>query len=89
LQIGLVNEVVAPDQVYARSVEMAEAFAAGPTVALMAAKQVIQSGVDIDKATGILLERQAFAALFATEDQRIGMESFVESGPGKAKFVGR
>lgn len=89
LQIGLVNEVVAPDQVYPRALEIAEKFANGPSVALMAAKQVIQSGIDIDKATGILLERQAFASLFASEDQKIGMESFIESGPGKAKFVGR
>ena len=89
LAIGLVNEVVEADQVYPRAVEIAERFAAGPLVALMAAKQVIQSGVDVDKATGVMLERQAFAALFASEDQKIGMESFIESGPGKAKFVGR
>jgi enoyl-CoA hydratase/carnithine racemase len=89
LAIGLVNEIVEPGDVYPRAVAIAERFAAGPTVALMAAKQVIQAGIDIDKATGILLERQAFAALFASEDQRIGMESFVENGPGKAKFVGR
>ena len=89
LAIGLVNEVVEPDQVYPRAVEIAERFAAGPSVALMAAKQVIQSGVDVDKATGVMLERQAFAALFASEDQKIGMESFIENGPGKAKFVGR
>ena len=89
LQIGLVNEVVEPGQVYERAIEIAERFANGPLVALMAAKQVIQSGIDIDKATGILLERQAFASLFATEDQKIGMESFIENGPGKAKFVGR
>ncbi len=38
LAIGLVNEVVAPADVYARAVERAEAFAAGPRVALMAAK---------------------------------------------------
>ena len=89
LQIGLVNEVVEPDRVYPRALEIAETFANGPPIALMAAKQVIQSGIDIDKATGILLERQAFASLFATEDQKIGMESFIENGPGKAKFVGR
>ena len=89
LAIGLVNEVVEPDQVYPRAIEIAERFAAGPLVALMAAKQVIQSGVDVDKATGVMLERQAFAALFASEDQKIGMESFIENGPGKAKFVGR
>ncbi len=45
--------------------------------------------MEADLATGLLLERQAFAALFASEDQEIGMESFVEHGPGKAKFVGR
>lgn len=89
LAIGLVTEVVEAEQVYTRAVELAEGFAAGPSVALTAAKQVIQSGIDIDKATGILLERQAFAGLFASEDQKIGMESFIENGPGKAKFVGR
>ena len=89
LQIGLVNEVVAPPDVYNRAIAIAERFASGPTVALMAAKQVIQNGFEVDKTSGLLIERQAFAALFATEDQKIGMESFIEEGPGKAKFVGR
>ena len=89
LSIGLVNEVVEPERVYSRAVEIAERYASGPTVALMAAKQVIQNGLEVDKTAGLLIERQAFAALFATEDQKIGMESFVEQGPGKAKFVGR
>jgi hypothetical protein len=31
----------------------------------------------------------AFAALFATKDREIGMTSFVEQGPGKAKFEGQ
>lgn len=89
LRIGLVTEVVPPEEVYARATELAERFASGPTVALMAAKQVIQNGIDVDMTTGLLLERQAFAALFATQDQRLGMKSFVEEGPGKAKFTGR
>ncbi|MEA2433713.1 MAG: hypothetical protein QOG54_1170 [Actinomycetota bacterium] len=88
-RIGLANEVVAPDKVYERAKELASLYASGPTVALMAAKQVIQNGFNADMATGLLLERQAFAALFSTEDQKIGMESFVEHGPGKAKFVGK
>jgi enoyl-CoA hydratase/carnithine racemase len=89
LTIGLVNEVAPPERVYERAVELAEGYAAGPTVALMAAKQAIQQGVDVDMGTGLTLERQAFSALFSTEDQRIGMESFAEKGPGKAKFTGR
>ncbi len=89
LRIGLVNEVVEADRVYPRALEIARGFATGPSIALMAAKQVIQNGLDVDKTSGLVMERQAFAALFATEDQKIGMESFVEQGPGKAKFVGR
>jgi enoyl-CoA hydratase/carnithine racemase len=89
LRIGLVTEVVPADAVYRRAVEIAEGYAAGPLVALQAAKQAIHNGIEADLTTGLLIERQAFAALFATEDQRIGMESFVEKGPGKASFVGR
>ena len=89
LDIGLVHQVVPAAEVYDRAVKLAESYAAGPTVALMAAKQAIQYGLETDITNGLLIERQGFAALFATEDQRIGMESFVEEGPGKAKFVGR
>ena len=89
LAIGLVNKVVASDKVYETAVGWAERYANGPTVALMAAKQAIQNGLEVDKDTGLLIERQGFAALFATADQQIGMKSFVENGPGKAQFVGR
>jgi enoyl-CoA hydratase/carnithine racemase len=89
LAIGLVNKVVAPNDVYPTAVKWARRYASGPSVALMAAKQVIQNGIETDMATGQLLERQAFAALFSSEDQKIGMKSFIEEGPGKAKFVGR
>jgi len=33
--------------------------------------------------------RLNFAGLFTTQDQRTGMRSFVENGPGKATFAGR
>jgi enoyl-CoA hydratase len=35
------------------------------------------------------MEREKFAALFATEDQKTGMRSFMENGPGKAAFQGK
>jgi enoyl-CoA hydratase/carnithine racemase len=89
LAIGLVNEVVPAGDVYGRAVELAGRYAGGPSVALTAAKQAIQTGLEVDISAGLLIERQAFSALFGTEDQRIGMESFVERGPGKARFVGR
>jgi enoyl-CoA hydratase/carnithine racemase len=89
LEIGLVTEVVAAGDVHATAAAMAARFAAGPSVALMAAKQAIDRGSQTDIASGLHIERHAFAALFATEDQRVGMESFVARGPGQAKFVGR
>lgn len=89
LAIGLVDQVVAPDQVYETARSWAGQFANGPAYALMAAKQAIDTGLDVDLATGLTVERQLFASLFATEDRAVGMRSFVEQGPGKAQFVGR
>ena len=88
LRIGLVDRVVAPDDVYAAAVEMAARFTRGPAVALRAAKAAIDGGLDTDLASGLRLESYLFASLFATEDRTIGMRSFIEDGPGKARFVG-
>jgi enoyl-CoA hydratase/carnithine racemase len=89
LRIGLVSEVVPPTEVHARATEIARGYASGPTVALAAAKFAVQNGLEADLTSGLHIERQAFAALFATEDQKIGMRSFIAHGPGKAEFVGR
>jgi enoyl-CoA hydratase/carnithine racemase len=89
LAIGLVDQVVAPDDVYTAAVAMAKRYVGGPALALRAAKAAVDGGLDGDLATGLRLESQLFAGLFATEDRSIGMRSFVENGPGKAKFVGR
>jgi enoyl-CoA hydratase/carnithine racemase len=89
LRIGLVDRVVAPDDVYSAALDWARTFVAGPAYALRAAKSAIDLGLETDLATGLRVESQQFAALFATEDRSIGMTSFVENGPGKANFVGR
>ena len=89
LAIGLLDRVVPPEDVRAEAVAMAARYARGPTLALAAAKQSIQRGVEMSLDAGLLVERQAFSALFATEDHAIGIRSFVERGPGKAEFVGR
>ena len=89
LAIGLVDEVVPADEVYAAARKWAEQFVNGPAVALAAAKKAIDGGLDVDLRTGLDIEAELFAALFATEDRRIGMESFIASGPGKAQFTGR
>ncbi|MBC8092826.1 MAG: enoyl-CoA hydratase/isomerase family protein [Pseudonocardia sp.] len=89
LEIGLVDEVVPADEVYATARRWAEQFVSGPAVALAAAKKAIDGGLDVDLRTGLDLEAEIFAALFATEDRQIGVDSFVANGPGKAQFTGR
>ncbi|PVG83387.1 enoyl-CoA hydratase [Nocardioides gansuensis] len=89
LAIGLVDKVVPAAEVYDAALAWARQFAEGPAFALRAAKETIDRGLEADLETGLEIERQQFAALFATEDRALGMSSFVESGPGKARFVGR
>jgi len=89
LAIGLVDRVCAPDDVYSEAQAWARALASGPRVAMQAAKASIDSGLEVDLETGLEIERVQFASLFSTDDQRIGMESFLENGPGKAEFTGR
>jgi enoyl-CoA hydratase/carnithine racemase len=88
LEIGLVDVVVPAADVYPTALAMAAKFAKGPALALGAAKAAIDGGLDSDLASGLRLESHLFASLFATEDRAIGMASFIESGPGKAKFTG-
>ena len=89
LAIGLVDQVVPDAEVYQAAVAMVKRYASGPALALRAAKQAIDAGLGVDLATGLEIERVQFAALFGTEDQRAGMRSFLENGPGKATFTGR
>jgi enoyl-CoA hydratase len=89
VRIGLVDSSFPPDAVYSEAVAVARRYAKGPLAALRAAKAAITSGGRTDFHSGLLLEREAFAGLFSTEDQKAGMRSLLEQGPGKATFVGR
>jgi enoyl-CoA hydratase len=87
LEIGLVDAVVPAADVYETALAMARKFAKGPALALAAAKAAIDGGLDGDLASGLRLESHLFASIFATEDRTIGMQSFIEKGPGKAVFT--
>jgi enoyl-CoA hydratase/carnithine racemase len=88
LQIGLVDKVVPAAEVYDAAVAWASQFSNGAPLALRAAKEAIDTGLEVDLHTGLEIERQQFAGLFGTEDRSIGMKSFVANGPGKAAFKG-
>ncbi|MGW0227462.1 enoyl-CoA hydratase/isomerase family protein [Actinopolymorpha singaporensis] len=88
--IGLLDQVVedeAPDAVHAAARAWAAQFVGGPAVALRAAKSAIDRGLDVDLGTGLEIERQSFAALFATQDRMTGMRAFVDKMP--PRFEGR
>jgi enoyl-CoA hydratase len=89
LAIGLVDEVVAPDALFDRALARAAEFAAGPVLAHGLAKRAIDRGLDITLNGGLDLEQQVFADVFTTNDAEIGVQSFLEHGPGKAQFTGR
>jgi enoyl-CoA hydratase/carnithine racemase len=89
LAIGLVDRVVPAESLYEEALAWAGQFRNAAPYALRAAKEAVDAGVEVDLTTGLEIEKQQFAALFATEDRRIGMSSFVENGPGKAQFEGR
>jgi enoyl-CoA hydratase len=87
LDIGLVDAVVPAADVYSAALAMAGKFAKGPALALGAAKAAIDGGLDVDLANGLRLESHLFASVFATDDSRVGIQSFLDNGPGKATFA--
>ena len=87
--VGLASMAVPRDQVLPEAMKLARQLAGGATAALAAAKKAIADGVEMDLASGLQLEADAFAELFATADQKTGMASFLQHGPGKAVFSGR
>ena len=89
LRIGLVDVVVPAAEVLVTAVSMAGRYVGGPALALRAAKEAIDAGLETDLVTGLAIERLQFSGLFATEDRAVGMASFIENGPGKARFTGR
>src|SRR5215813_13334917 len=66
LAIGLAEKVVPDEQVYQAAVDLVARYAAGPALALRAAKQAVNGGLEVDLATGLEIERLQFAALFST-----------------------
>ncbi|GLV52328.1 enoyl-CoA hydratase [Thermobispora bispora] len=87
LAIGLVDTVLPDAEVYPAARELAARFVNGPAVALRAAKQAIDRGLETDLDTGLEIERLQFSGLFATQDAREGLTAFAEKR--RPTFTGR
>jgi enoyl-CoA hydratase/carnithine racemase len=87
--IGLVDRVVTPGAEEQSALHWAAELGKGAVVAMGLAKRAIDGGLGRPLADGLDLERDAFVEVFATEDARTGVQSFLEHGAGRAKFSGR
>ncbi len=85
--MGLVSMVEPDAEVLAASLKMAAQIADMPPLAAMQIKEVVLAGVDASLETALMLERKANQLLFATRDQKEGMQAFVEKR--KPRFEGR
>src|SRR5262249_51526381 len=86
LSWGLLDEGVPPEALEGPVLELAATPAAGARDAQALAKRAIDRGLDITLDGGLGLEQQLFAEVFTTEDAKIGVQSFLTEGPGKAVF---
>lgn len=75
---GLVSRVVPAAELQAEAAKLADTIASRSLPALYAAKEALQAAQEMPLAEGLRFERLAFAAAFATEDQKEGMRAFSE-----------
>ncbi len=87
LQAGLINRVVPEELLEDEALRMAREIAAKPPVAVRLAKKAVLKAMDTTLETGLAYEQMLFYLLFATEDQREGMQAFLEKR--KPRFRGR
>jgi len=84
---GLVSEVIADDKVQQHALEQATLVASMSALASEQVKEVILAGMDASLDAGLALERKANALLFASRDQKEGMQAFIEKR--RPQFEGR
>lgn len=74
---GLVSRVVASDKLLDETLAAALMICGFSQIATIAAKESVNRAFEGTLADGIMFERRLFHALFATEDQKEGMDAFV------------
>jgi enoyl-CoA hydratase len=78
LRLGLVDEVVAPDQLLARAEQIATTIAGMAPLAVRDSIRAVNSGYDLPLATGLELEASLFGLACSTSDKAEGARAFLE-----------
>jgi enoyl-CoA hydratase len=86
-RIGLVNDVVPPDQLMPKAKEIAAKIAAKSPATVALAKRAVNEGLEIDARAAGELEAVYFGMAVGTEDRREGTSAFLEKR--QANFHGR
>jgi enoyl-CoA hydratase len=81
---GIVNEVFPPEALLPKTLEIARLIAQNGTLGVAQAKDAIVNGLNMAKEDGLRYEGALFGLLFATQDQKEGMQAFV--GKRRAEF---
>lgn len=76
-RIGLVNHVYPAAELMERARKMAQKIAAQATTAVGYSKYAINKGMQVDTDTGMSIESSMFGMCFSVEDQKEGMNAFV------------
>ncbi|MCQ5364856.1 enoyl-CoA hydratase-related protein [Anoxybacillus salavatliensis] len=85
-QYGIVNRLVAPELVFEEAMKFAQRLAKQPPLSLRLIKEAVNKAVDSSLVDGLQLERKNFYLLFASKDQKEGMQAFAEKR--KPNFTG-
>ena len=85
--IGLVNSVYPHDELMEKARELAAALAEKPPIALRYAIEAVNEGMQATLKEGQAIESNLFGLCCATEDQKEGMNAFLEKR--KAEWKGR
>lgn len=78
LRLGLVDEVVEPEHLMARGVEIAQTIAGMAPLAIRESIRAVNSGYDLPLASGLELEASLFGLVCSTSDKTEGAQAFVE-----------
>lgn len=84
-RIGLVNKVVEPDVLMSECMVMAQKIASKAPLAVRYSKEAINRGIETDVDTGISIESDLFGLCFSTEDQKEGMQAFLNKRAAEFK----